>query len=162
MNAQSILTEFGRHGITLRAEGDKLIAKPLSAVPPELLALARHHKSELLATLATPEPERSRYPERARPPVPLRRCGSLVCRSCHVLSPSQHREDCAFPRFDVCRSRWFWLSAHGAIKCVACAAPPDLALIEAWILARETGEGDDGWRIPNEILSLLHIAWPPQ
>jgi len=41
---------------------------------------------------------------------------------------------------------------------VACAAPRDLSLIEAWILARETGEGDDGWRIPSEILSLLHIA----
>jgi hypothetical protein len=25
-------------------------------------------------------------------------------------------------------------------------------------LARETGEGDDGWWIPGEILSLLHVT----
>ena len=61
-------------------------------------------------------------------------------------------------RFEPCRSRWFSLSPYHAIKCVACAAPPDLALIEAWILARETGEGNDGWRIPGEILSLLHVT----
>jgi hypothetical protein len=30
------------------------------------------------------------------------------------------------------------------------------------VLARETGEGDDGLRIPGEILSLLHVASPPQ
>jgi hypothetical protein len=26
------------------------------------------------------------------------------------------------------------------------------------VLARETGEGDGGWRILGEILALLHIA----
>src|SRR5690242_17324546 len=108
------------------------------------------------------EPERNRWPEQARPPMPLRRCGALVCRTCHVHRPSPHREGCAFPRFQPCGSRWFWLSPHGAIKCVACAAPLDLALIEAWVLARETGEGEDGWRIPGEILSLLHVASPLQ
>ena len=61
-----------------------------------------------------------------------------------------------------CRSRWFWLSSHGAIKCIACAAPADLELVEAWVLARETGEGADGWRIPGEILSMLHVASSPQ
>jgi len=40
---------------------------------------------------------------------------------------------------------------------VACAAPTDLGLVEAWVLARETDEGEDGWRIPGEILSLLHV-----
>jgi len=94
--------------------------------------------------------------------MPLRRCGALVCRSCHVLSPSPHREGCVFPRFEPCRSRWFWLSPYGAIKCVSCAAPADLELVEAWVLARETGEGDDGFGIPAEILSLLHVASPPQ
>jgi hypothetical protein len=42
------------------------------------------------------------------------------------------------------------------------ATPADLALVEGWVLARETGEGTDGWRIPGEILSLLHIADPLQ
>jgi hypothetical protein len=52
MNAQSILAEFSRHGVRLRAEGDKLIAKPLSAVTPELRAAVRQHKVALLALLA--------------------------------------------------------------------------------------------------------------
>jgi hypothetical protein len=30
------------------------------------------------------------------------------------------------------------------------------------VLARETGEGDDGWRIPSEILMLLHVETPIQ
>lgn len=51
MNGHSILAEFTRRGITLRAEGGRLIAKPLSSVPPELLEAARQHKAELLALL---------------------------------------------------------------------------------------------------------------
>jgi TubC N-terminal docking domain len=98
----------------------------------------------------------------AYPGLPLRRCGSLVCRGCHAHSPGPHREGCWAPRFEPCHSRWFWLSPYRAIKCVACASPADLALVEAWVLARETGEGDDGWRMPGEILSLLHISTPMQ
>jgi hypothetical protein len=105
---------------------------------------------------------RSRWPSRLRAPLPLRRCAALVCRTCHIHSPSPHREDCAFPCFEPCCSRWFWLSPHGAIKCVACDSPADLILVEAWVMARETGEGDDGWRIPGEILSLFRIASLPQ
>jgi hypothetical protein len=30
------------------------------------------------------------------------------------------------------------------------------------LLTRETSEGDDGWRIPSEILMLLHIETPMQ
>jgi hypothetical protein len=96
------------------------------------------------------------------PAFPLRRCGAMVCRDCRTHSPSLHREGCRAPRFEPCRSRWFWLSPYRALKCVACANPSDVALVEAWVLARETGEGDDGWRIPGEILSLLHIATPMQ
>jgi hypothetical protein len=98
----------------------------------------------------------------AYPALPLRRCGSLVCRDCHAHNPGPHREGCRAPSFEPCRSRWFWLSPYRAIKCVACANPADLALVEAWILARETGEGDDGWRIPSEILMLLHVEAPMQ
>ncbi len=94
------------------------------------------------------------------PAIPLRRYGSLVSYFTH--RPSPHREDCAFSFFEPSGSRWFWLSPHGAIKCVACASPADLSLVEAWVLARETGEGADGWRIPGEILSLLHVASSPQ
>jgi hypothetical protein len=111
---------------------------------------------------ASPTPTSTCWPERLRPEFPLRRCGSLVCQTCHAHSPSSHCEGCISPRFDPCSSRWFWLSPYGAIKCVACAAPADLGLVEAWVLARETGEGGDGWRIPCEILSLLHVTSPPQ
>jgi hypothetical protein len=88
--------------------------------------------------------------------------GALLSGPATFFSPSPHREGCAFPRFQPCGSRWFWLSPRGAIKCVACAAPADLSLVEAWVLARETGEGEDGWLIPGEILSLLHVTSQPQ
>src|SRR6202035_1479657 len=107
------------------------------------------------AEKASPTPTSTCWPERLRSEIPLRRCGSLVCQTCHAHSPSSHREGCTSPHFDPCRSRWFWLSPYGAIKCVACASPVDLGLVEAWVLARETGEGGDGWRIPCEKLSLL-------
>jgi hypothetical protein len=96
----------------------------------------------------------------AYPALPLHRCSAVTRRVCHAHSPGPHRKGCWAPRFEPCRSRWFWLTPHRAIKCVACARPADLALVEAWVLARETGEGDDGWRIPGEILSLLHIETP--
>ncbi len=95
--------------------------------------------------------------------TPLHRCGALVCSDCRIHSPSPHRETCRVPRLEPCGSRWFWLSPFRAIKCVACASPTDLSLVEAWVLApREAGEGDDGWRIPGEILSLLHVETPMQ
>ncbi len=100
-----------------------------------------------------PEPAHNRWPERTRPPLPLRRCGSLVCRACGAHSPSPHSADCPVPRFETCRSCWFWLSSHGAIKCCACDPPASLSLAEAWVLARE----DEGQRVPQEIFSMLHV-----
>jgi TubC N-terminal docking domain len=169
MIASELLNDLTRRGV--RLEPRLHIEAPtgtLTSVEREALRL---HKLDLLRVLlddnptdGSPGPElsRNRWPEQARPPMPLRRCGALVCRTCHVHSPSPHREGCAFPRFEPCDSRWFWLSPHGALKCVACASPADMSLVEAWVRARETGEGDDGWRIPEEILSLLHIATPVQ
>lgn len=109
-----------------------------------------------------PEPEPNCYTEQGRAWMPLRPCGALVCRTCGAHSPPPHREGCPAPRFDPCRSRWFWLSPHRAIKCIACTAPADLGLVEAWVLARETGEGEDGCGIPTEILSLLRTVSMPQ
>ena len=48
----SILTELGRRGIRLRAEGDKPSPRPLSAVSRELREAARQHKTTLLALLS--------------------------------------------------------------------------------------------------------------
>jgi tubulysin polyketide synthase-like protein len=158
---ESLISTFTRRGIKLIPDGDGLIVEPASKLTDADERTIRTWKSHLLEFLSR-APERNRWPEQARPPMPLLRCGALVCRACHIHSPSSHKADCTTPRFHPCGSRWYWLSPHGAIKCVACASPTDLSLVEAWVLARETGEGDDGWRIPNEIWSLLHIANPPQ
>jgi hypothetical protein len=64
MNAHSILVEFRLRGIELRAEGDKLIAKPLSAVTPELRESVRQHKAEILSVLVSKPP--------TAPPLPAR------------------------------------------------------------------------------------------
>lgn len=171
MNAQEILAQARQLGADLIVMDGKLKASPPGVLPPELKAAIRDRAAEIKAqlrgeqerpTAAEPEPERTRWPTTFRSPTPIRRCGALVCRSCDVLSPSPHRQGCASSRFDSCGSRWFWLSPYGAIKCVACSAPTDLALVEAWVLARETGEGDDGWRVPGEVLSLLHVDSPRQ
>jgi hypothetical protein len=105
--------------------------------------------------IKAPSSESNRWPEAALKPLPLRRCGSLVCPSCRAHRPSAHKPDCISSKFEACRSPWFWLSPRGAIKCIACAAPDDLGLIEAWVLARENEEAEDDLRIPCEILALM-------
>jgi hypothetical protein len=154
MNVEWLLASIADRGIRLIRDGHGLIAKPAAKLTDADRELIREHKAAILTALS--RSARNRWPECNRLPIPLRRCGALVCRTCHVHSPSQHKPGCPFPRHDLCRSRWFWLSLHGAIKCVACESPAYLSLVEGWILARETGEGDDGFRIPSEILSLLH------
>jgi len=89
------------------------------------------------------------------PIAPLRPCGALVCRDCHVHSPSPHRETCRVPRIGPCGSRCFWMSAYRAVKCVACEGPANLSLVEGWVLARER-------EIPDEILKLLNVETPAQ
>ena len=97
----------------------------------------------------------------ALPPDPLKRCGSLICRECGAHSPTAHGAACLSRRYDPCGSRWFWLTMHGATKCVACAAPVALATVEAWVLARESGEGADGWQVPAEVMELLGSRCAP-
>jgi hypothetical protein len=119
------------------------ILREVAALPPpacRVRGCPKHFGPSVLAVGSRPV---ERYSRDWRAPMRLRRCGALVCRACHVHSSSPHRQDCAASRFEPCRSRWFWLSSHGAIKCVACATPPDLGLVEAWVLARETGEDSE-------------------
>jgi tubulysin polyketide synthase-like protein len=158
---ETLISTFTKRGIKLIPDGDGLIVEPASNLTDADERTIRTWKPQLLDFLSRTS-ERNRWPERPRQPMAVRRCGTLIYRTCHVLSPSPHRENCAFPRFVRCRSRWYWLSLHGAVKCVACATPSDLGLVQAWVLARETDEGDDGWRIPGEILSLLYVMSPPQ
>jgi hypothetical protein len=162
MIASELLSDLTRRGV--RLEPRLHIEAPtgtLTSVEREALRL---HKLDLLRFLLDDnpsdaptglEPSHVRLPERPREPLPLRRCGALVCRTCDTLSPSTHREGCSFPRYDLCGSRWFWLSSHRAIKCISCSGTADLSLVDAWVLAREDS-------IPPEILSLVHVAGPEQ
>lgn len=47
-----LLAELWRRGIELRADGDRLCYRPVSAVPPDLRSQLAQHKPELLAILA--------------------------------------------------------------------------------------------------------------
>ncbi len=49
---KALLDELGRHGIELRAEGDRLRYRPADAISPGLLTQLRVHKAELLAILS--------------------------------------------------------------------------------------------------------------
>jgi hypothetical protein len=172
MNTQQILDEVRRCGAALVIVDGRLKASPPGMLPAELKAAIRERAAEIKERLLADggmdetsprvRQERNRWRDKPCQPMPLRRCGALVCRTCGAHSPSAHNGDCPAPPFDLCHSPWFWLSPHGAIKCVACSAPSDLALVEAWVLAHETGEVGHGERIPAEVLSLLHINGPIQ
>jgi hypothetical protein len=47
VDALSILTALHRHGVEVRAAGNRLQVRPAEAVPPDLLAELRIHKEEL-------------------------------------------------------------------------------------------------------------------
>jgi hypothetical protein len=91
----------------------------------------------------------------AHPISPLRPCGAFVCTDCRVHSPSPHREGCQAPRFEPCGSPYYWLSPFRAIKCVSCASPANLSLVEGWVTVRED-------RIPDEIFRALKVGAPTQ
>lgn len=156
MTAAEVLTQVRERGVTLAVIDGRLKASPSGLLSPGLKIAIRDRVGEIKALLSVTS-ERNRWPGRLRPPVPLRRCGALICWTCHVHSPSPHKPECPFPRYDPCGARWFWLSPYGAIKCCACDPPADLSLAEAWILAREP----DG-RVPGEIMVALHVASPRQ
>ncbi len=150
MTVQEILCQVRERGVALTVIDGRLKASPPGLLSPDLKTAIHEWAAEIKALLPNVQ-ERNRWPDRTRAPMPLPRCGALVCRTCHVHSPSSHHDDCAIPRFDPCGSRWWWLSPHGAIKCCACNPPMDLSLAEAWVLAREP----DG-SIPGKILTLLN------
>ena len=56
-SAAALVDELRRRGVELRAEGDRLRYRPVSAVTPEDVEALRRHKSELLAILAPPPPD---------------------------------------------------------------------------------------------------------
>lgn len=81
MTVYELLAEVRRRGVALRADGGRLLAKPLRALPPELREELARRKHEVLALL------------RAAPARPCRCCGgrdwwlgpggAWVCGACH-------------------------------------------------------------------------------
>jgi hypothetical protein len=53
MSANDLLSELGRQGIRLEADGGRLWCYPPEALTPDLLARLKAHKAELLAILST-------------------------------------------------------------------------------------------------------------
>jgi len=54
MTTQEIVWELARRGVTLSVRAGRVIARPLSAVPPELRAAAQDRKAEILRLLTDP------------------------------------------------------------------------------------------------------------
>jgi len=87
--ATDLLTDLGRLGVELVADGDRLRYRPQSALTPDLADRLRSHKAELLAILgSTVRPEAANLPigpgasirweESIDPPDPCPGCGGLV------------------------------------------------------------------------------------
>jgi hypothetical protein len=51
MTADSLLSETKRCGVKLSRRGDKLVVAPADKCPPELIAMLREHKPEILTLL---------------------------------------------------------------------------------------------------------------
>jgi hypothetical protein len=51
MNAPALLDELHNLGVTVEARGDRVRFKPVNALPPELLAVLRSQKREILTLL---------------------------------------------------------------------------------------------------------------
>ena len=54
MNTPELLERITAAGVTLAARGGNIVARPRSAVTPEVLELIKAHKRELLAAIQSP------------------------------------------------------------------------------------------------------------
>ena len=55
MSAIAILEEFERRGVQLGVEAGRIIARPLSVIPPDLRKAAAEHKPELVEAIVADE-----------------------------------------------------------------------------------------------------------
>jgi hypothetical protein len=154
MSLSELLAELEARGVRpILTRGKLRLRGPGDRLTPELIERVRRYRTELLGYLGvqlTPEPACSPLVSATA----LRKCGALICKTCSAQGPTPHRSSCP-DDYSPCGCRWFWMSRYRAMKCVACATPFDLASVEGWVLARETGEGEDGFGIPEQILSVL-------
>ncbi len=103
MNAPDLLDAVRAVGVTLRAEGGRLLASPSGALPPALAEALRAEKAQVLALLASSAP----CARRILPFDPARRrraAAHLAGTSC----PS-------------CGWSWWRVSPRGDASCLACS-----------------------------------------
>jgi hypothetical protein len=96
MNAAELLTDLGRLGIRLEADGERLLYYPRSALTPDLLARLKAHKADVLALLR-PAPEASPalpVVTSDAPAKPVCRCGSTTWRDVPIHGGQSVRRDC--------------------------------------------------------------------
>ena len=96
MTVVELLAEFGRLGIRLEAQGERLRFHPRSAMTSELLSRLKAHKGELL-TLLRPTESPTR-PAVDAPPTSAKavcRCGSTETTDVAIHDGASLRRDCA-------------------------------------------------------------------
>jgi len=66
MIPEAVLEQLRALGVSLRAEGETILLRPFSVVPPDLLTEAKAHKAALLTLLRAAEPASPSPPELPR------------------------------------------------------------------------------------------------
>jgi hypothetical protein len=96
MSAAELLSDLGRLGIRLEADGERLWYCPRSALTPELLGRLKAHKAELLAMLRPAPTVEPRPMPTAKPTAkPVCRCGSAAWRDVPIHNGQSVRRDCS-------------------------------------------------------------------
>src|SRR5262245_17574403 len=103
MRAAELLTELGRLGIRLQADGDKLRYPPTPAQPPDFHTRMKGHKGELLKRLRQPSGfDVDNVPDTEPAPIidpgttkVVCRCGSTTWRDVTIHVGRSVRRDCA-------------------------------------------------------------------
>lgn len=123
MNAAKIIEQFNALGITLKVREGKIVARPISAVPPDLAETVRQHKEELLKLLGRPKPHEDTNRDEARPADVI----TATLRAVDTVFLHKGAEDIApleFPLCPGCGQRRYWLGTHGKVVCSRCGHVP--------------------------------------
>jgi hypothetical protein len=102
MSAPQLLTDLGRLGIQLKAEGERLRYAPRSALTADLIERMKAHKSDLLTLLRPAVNRPSALPavagrfqvSEAKLTKPVCRCGSTIRRDVPIHGGQSIRRDC--------------------------------------------------------------------
>ena len=109
MNIDALISDLKRRGFQLTPRGDKLAVAPASKLTPELTALLKAHKSEILRSLRMAHVTKQEYTVvHHTDPDPCPRCGQRVwwinpqyipvCHTCHPSSTADHVKEWLKPQ----------------------------------------------------------------